>query len=222
MTGQSLLDRMEVLNQELQLQPGEVNVTKGLTALNMSQDYFESVAAVRPKVLGSKTGTVVTAANTEYTAYPDNLLRIDRMQVLDSNSRPAAELDPRRRVGGHAITASWPLNLVGYSTPGYPRGYETSGGVIWWDPLPDAIYTVRWYGFQAASDITASGTFAYLDVVALPLAAFACRLLKLGVDDPTQDIQSLAVETFKPVLDTLSLFNRDGASGFEYTEIHNS
>ncbi len=43
---------MELVNQELQLQAGEENVTKGLLALNVAQDYFESLAAQRPQILG--------------------------------------------------------------------------------------------------------------------------------------------------------------------------
>src|SRR6266853_2914780 len=156
MTGQGLLDRMEVLNQELQLQPGEANVSFGLTALNMAQDFFESLAAVRPGILGSTVGTVATIASTESTAFPTGLLRVDRLQRLDTNSRPIVELARRHRIGGHSASTAWPLNLI-LTNAGAPYGYETSGGVIWWDPLPDAVYTIRWYGFLAAAEITASG-----------------------------------------------------------------
>ena len=30
----------------------------------------------------------------------------------------------------------------------------------------------------------------------------------------------IAVETFTPALNSLALFNRDGATGLEYTEVH--
>src|SRR4051812_32985844 len=103
MTGQGLLDRMELLNAELQLQAGEADVTKGLLSLNVAQDYFESVAAQRGKLFGSAVGTVVTAANTESTAYPTGLLRLDRLQYIDPvTSRPAGDLTPIRRTGGHS------------------------------------------------------------------------------------------------------------------------
>lgn len=220
MTGQALLDRMELLNQEMQLQSGESNVTRGLLALNVAQDFFEGVAATRGKMFGGQTGTVVTAGQTETTAYPTGLLRLDRMQLLDTNSRPKAELIPLRRTGGHAATGFWPLNVISVSSQGEPQAYWSNGTSIYWAPLPSGVSTVRWYGLQAATDITASGTFLYPDIVALPLAAFAVRIFKYGLDDDGKDVANLAVEAFNPVLDTLSLANRDGAVGLEYTRTH--
>jgi hypothetical protein len=79
---------------------------------------------------------------------------------------------------------------------------------------------VRWYGFQRAANITAAGTFAYDDGAAFPIAVFAAQLIKLGLDDDPKDLSSLAVEVFSQVLDQLSLGNRDGAVGMEYTQIH--
>jgi hypothetical protein len=211
---------MELVNQELQLQAGEANVTRGLVALNAAQDYFESLAAVRKGLLGDSTGTVTTSASTETTTFPSTALRIDRLQVLDSNSRPVTELARLKRTGGHAATSSWPLSLFSTTGTGKPKAYWTNGTSIYWNPLPDATYTVRWYGFASQSDITASGTFAYKDIVALPLASFAVQLMKTGVDDDAKDVGSLAAATFNPVLDALSAFNRDGAVGFEYTQVH--
>ena len=89
-SGQDLLDLMELLNQELQLQTGEENVARGLVALNAAQDAFEGLAALRPKILGSRTGTVTTAANTETTAFPSGLLRVDRKMgnIIDKDALP--------------------------------------------------------------------------------------------------------------------------------------
>ena len=58
MTGQDLLDRMELVNQELQLQSGEADVTRGLLALNVAQDYLESILALHPGMMSDTTGTV--------------------------------------------------------------------------------------------------------------------------------------------------------------------
>lgn len=220
MTGQSLLDRMELLNQELQLQSGEANVVRGLLALNVAQDHFESLAAQRGKILGGATGTVVTAANTETTTYPAGLLRIDRIHLLDAASRPAAELVPLRRTGGHVTHGFWPLGTFSAAGTGLPRAYWTNGTSIYWDPLPSGVNTLRWYGFQAAADITASGTFLYPDIVALPIASFATRLMKSGVDDDATDLHSLAVSVYTSALDALGNFQRDGAVGLEYTRVH--
>ena len=69
-TGQSILNIMEDLNGELQLQSGEVDVAKGLRAVNAAQDMFETVLSTHGRVSASKTGTVTTTANTETTAIP--------------------------------------------------------------------------------------------------------------------------------------------------------
>lgn len=221
MTGQDLLDRMELVNQELQLQAGEADVTKGLLALNVAQDFLESLLAAIPKVSGSGSGTVTTSASTESTAFPAGLLRIDRLQYLDpATSRPAWDLAKLNRVGGHAVSRYWPLNLLSTSGSGKPRAYWTNGTVIYWSPLPDGTNTVRYYGLVAASSITAGGTFAYPDFVAFPLATLAAKILKLGLDDPTQDLDGLAQQTLKPAIDALANLNRDGAKGLEYTTIH--
>lgn len=217
MTGQTLLNIMELLNQELQLQSGEADASRGLLALNVAQDFFESLAA-RRKILGGATGTVATVASTETTAFPSGVLRVDRLQLLGSNSRPRKELVPLQRSGGHAGVSSWPLDLAESSSE--PDAYWTDGTNIYWQPLPSGVSTIRWYGFQSKADITANGTFLYPDIVALPLAAFATRIIKSGLDDNAQDLQGLAVETFKPTLDALDGFQRDGAKGLEYTQSH--
>lgn len=221
MTGQDLLDRMELLNRELQLQSGEEDVTRGLLALNVAQDHFESIAAMRKNLFGSSVGTVVTVSSTETTAYPTGVMRIDRLQTISAvTSRPDGELERLHRIGGHAIHTSWPWSVVIPSGSGKPKAYWTNGTYIYWSPLPDGAYTVRYYGFTAASAITAGGTFAYPDIVALPLAIFAGKLMKMGLDDPSDDLDTLAGQIFKPVLDTLSNYNPDGAKGLEYTTVH--
>ena len=211
---------MELLNQELQLQSGEADVTRGLLALNVAQDYFESLAALRPEIFGSSTGTITTTVNVETTAMPTGLLRLDRIQLLDSNSKPVRDIEPLNRVGGHIAARFWPENIVSSTGSGSPVRYKNYGGSIYWQPLPDATHTIRWYGFQAASAITASGTFAYPDILALPFASFACQLMKSGVDDDPKDVQAIAMASFTTALDTLSLINRDGGRGLAYTQVH--
>lgn len=219
-TGQSILDLMEVVNQELQLQSGEDDVTKGLVALNAAQDAFEGLAALRPNIFGSDTDTVTTSANTETTTFPTGFLRIDKVQLLDTSSRPVYDLAPVRQVGGHSWSRYWPLSLSSSATTGKPRSYYTNGRNIYWSPLPDATHTLRVYGFKHQTTITAAGTFLYPDVVMLPMAAFAARLFKIGLDDPDDQLSALASEIYTPVLAQLGNFVRDGASGFEYTRQH--
>src|SRR5262245_26260499 len=153
MTGQTLLDMMELVNQELQLQPAESDVTRGLIALNVAQDYFESLAATRPGFTGDTMGTVATVASTETTAFPTNILRRDKLQLLDDNGVVLYTLDevPDNYTGGHRRGNAYPYYLFN-ATAGKPVAYWTQGTSIYWDPLPDDVYTVRWYGFQTASD----------------------------------------------------------------------
>ena len=220
-TGQTILDRMEVLLPEQQLQSGEGDVTKGLIAVNMAQDYLESVFALHADIFGSTVGTVVTVANTETTTYPTNLLRIDRLQYLDpSTSRPRWDVDLIRNTGGHAPSGSW-LDAAA-AGEGAPRKAYTNGRLIYWDPLPDAVHTVRWYGLQQQTDVTASGTFLYPDICLTPLATFAVRVIRTGLDDDPAAYQTLATELFEPVVAALTNFRRDRPPAFTYSRTHDT
>lgn len=217
MTGQALLDTMEILNAELQLQSGEADVTKGLLALNIAQDHFEAAAAQRADIFGSSDGTLTTTANQEYSLWPTGLLRLDGLQLLDSNGKVLRDLTPRYKTGSHAARRGWLANLTSVTSPGAPGAYWANGAKLFWDPIPDQVYTVRWYGLQAASDITTSGTFAYPDIVRLPIATFAVALIKLGLDDDVTSLSNLSSNIFEGTLDTLSSYDRSGARPLNYT-----
>lgn len=214
---------MELLNQELQLQSGESDVTRGLLALNVAQDYFESRAALKPGFLGGSTGTVVTATSTETTAFPAGLIRLDKLQYLDpGTSRPVWPVTPIKTTGDHASQGFWPTTITATTVGGKPRGYWTDGTNFYWAPLPDGVHTVRYYGFSAAAAITAGGTFGYKDIVALPIAGFAVKLLRAGIEDGLADIDRIAAQAFDPVIDALGQFNRDGAEPFVYRYPHDT
>ena len=221
-TGQSLLDLMEVLDRGLQLQSGETGVTFGLRALNASQDHLESLLALQPNVMGSTIGTVTTAASTEATTFPTGLLRIDRLQYIDADtSRPVWDLERVGPVGDHYASGGvYPSLQFDSTTSGRPVRYWTNGSNIYWDPLPDATHTVRYYGMKAASDITAGGTFAYPDIVMLPIVQFAVRMLRIGKDDEAGPVIDLGNQIFGPVIQTLARFNRDRAPGYDYRYTH--
>lgn len=218
-TGQVLLDTMELLNQELQLQSGESDVTRGLVALNRAQDFYEAVAARYPDVHGGNTTTVVTVASTETSTYPAGYIRLDGMQGL-SGGLPDWPLDPTYKTGGHAWNRYWPYNLLTTTASGKPRSWWTNGTNIYWDPLPDSAYTIRVYGFAAATDITAGGTFLYPDICILPFSAFAVKLFKLGLDDPIGEMNSIADQSFKPVVEALTNFQRVTGRPFQYSVPH--
>jgi len=221
-TGQSILDVMEVMDRGLALQSGETGVTLGLRAVNAAQDFFESLLAQQPNVMGSSVGTVTTAADTEATTFPSGLLRIDRLQFIDPDtSRPAWDLDRVGPVGDYFRS-----NLMGptlqYSTTtsGRPVRYWTNGANFYWDPLPDATHTVRYYGFTAASDLTAGGTFAYPDIALIPMATYATKLLRVGKDDDAAGVTSMLGGVFTSTIEALTRFNRDRAPGYDYRYHH--
>ena len=186
--------------------------------MNAAVDYMESVVALHPQVFGSTTGTVTTTADTETTDFPSGVLRIDRLQFIDSTtSRPIWDLEPIGETGGHIYSAE----LVPTTTQtGRPVRYWTDGSKIYWDPEPNATHTIRWYGFKAHAALSASTTVTYPDIVLLPLASFATRIMGMGKGDVVNDIQSLAGETFDPIVMTLSRFNRDKAPGYSYNYVH--
>lgn len=218
MTGQDILDRMELLNQELQLQSGEADVTKGLLALNVAQDTFEGVLAQYPDILGGAVGTVTTTDGQEYTTFPAGVLRIDGLDLLNgATDLPEYPLVRSHNVGGHAYAGGLVAHIL---AEGKPEIYWTNGTRIYWSPIPNAVYTIRYYGFSTQANITAGGTFAYPDTIALPFANFAVKLLKVGIDDPTSSVDQLSQEIFGPLIKTLANFNRDSAAPFRYKYHH--
>lgn len=222
MTGQDLLDAMEVLNQELQLQTSEADQARGLIALNMAQDYFEDLAAQEPKILGDTTASVTSTASTETTTFPTGFLRIDAIFFIDpTTSRPADKLDNLSETGSHADYTTWPLYLA-QSTPGRPQAYWTNGRNIYWAPLPDATHTFRVYGFKRADNITSGGTFEYTDSLRLPFASFAVRMMKIGLGDEVADVAGLAKECFSAAIGSMTAVNRDGASPLVYRYGHDT
>jgi hypothetical protein len=219
-TGQTILDLMEVLDRGLQLQSGQTGVTMGLRAANAAQDYLESLLALQPNNYGSNVGTVTTTADTETSTFPTGLLRVDRLQYLDaSTSRPAWDLEWVGYIGVLGADGN-PFGPYNTRTTGKPERYFTNGRSVFWDPLPDATHTVRYYGMVAADDITASGTFAYPDIAITAVADYAAKLLKVGKDDDAQPISVVGAEIFNPCIELLGRFNRDRAPGYDYRYDH--
>ena len=221
-TGQSMLNTMEVLDRGLQLQSGETGVTLGLRALNASQDHFESLMALQPNALASSAATVTTAASTETTAFPTGVIRIDRLQFIDpATGRPAWGLE-RVGPGGDlfGLETTFPSIAFDSTSSGRPRRYYTNGTLIYWDPLPDATHTVRYYGLKVADDITAAGTFAYPDMAALAVAQFAVKMLRTGKDDDVSSITEVGMQVFGPVIQSMARFNRDRPPGYDYRYYH--
>lgn len=223
MTHADLLSRMELLNAELETGSGEDDETKGLLALDTAQDYFESVAAGYPHVFKTN-GTVTTVADTETSAKSATILRLDSVWYLDttvSPNMPRYQLEPIDKSGGHVPSLPWPIRAaVGYA-PGAPDGYWTDEDYFFWSPVPDAVYTLRWYGMKSQTAITIrTGTFAYKDYLAMPFATFAVRAIKVGLEDSSDVLKALADDLFTPVLRAARRANREKPTGRVYSQMH--
>lgn len=217
-TLQDAFDYAELLNRELQLQSGEADVAFGIRAANIAKDHFEGLIAQTPGLLGDSIGTVTTSASTESTAFPSGLLRLDRLQYIDpGTSRPAWDLVPLKRAGGHVNAQPVPLLSSPVTSEGRPAAYWTDGSNIYWSPLPSATHTVRYYGFVVASDFSAaSDTFPYPDIVRPAFGAFIAQVFRMGLDDAVPDLDALTQRFFGSIVATLSNFRRESASPPSY------
>ena len=218
-TGQDLLNRMELLHPEMQLQPGETDVVKGLLAANIAQDYLESLLALTPQAFGDSSGTLVTTPQSETTPYPDGVLRIDSLWRLDDLGRPSYPIEMAQDTGGHLNYTPWPESIA-YATYGMPSSAWPNGRQIFWGPIPDLAYSVRWYGLQQQPDITAAGTIQWTDICLAPMATFACKAYRVGLDDSAAQLTSLASDLFEPVIKTLTNFRRDVPTRLTYSRVH--
>ena len=220
-TGQTLLNRLEAVDDDLDLQSGETDVTHGLIWLNAAQDYFESIVALHRNCFGSGVSTVSTSASTETSAWPTNFLRIDKLQMLNSStSLPQWDIEIVEDVGGHLYDISTYHSQYNTSSTGEPRQAWLNGTNVYWGPIPNGTHTVRVYGFASAGDITAGGTFAYPDIVIQPIVEFAGSMAQRKVDDGEENYQLAAEVLFTPVIELLSHYNRAGLSVPVYTRSH--
>lgn len=221
MTIATILSKMSVLDNELDISSGGADETRAISALDMAQDMFEVILANHPDLLGTVANTA-TVANTEATAWPTGLMRIDTMWYIDpTTSLPAWEINVIQDVGGHAVGVGFPFNVGLMGSKGAPVGVYTNRANLYWKPLPDAVYTVRINGLYSQTDITTRAqTFAYPDQVSNPMAAYANRLLSIGVADPTDDLKSLADEMFAPAINMLRQPTRQRPQSRQYSRMH--
>lgn len=216
-----LLSKMLVLDNELDIDANGADESRAISALDMAQDAFEGVIANVPGLLGTVSDVLIaTVANQEYTAWPTTLLRLDNLFLLDANGKQRWKVNIIQDVGGQAPSLTWPFSTSS-SSPGAPREAFTNRANFYWGPIPDAIYSMRAFGLFSKADITARGeTFAYPDLVSLPMAAYAVRLMEMGIDDPSDELKGLAEETFNPAIKALSRPVRQGPQTRVYKEVH--
>lgn len=226
MTLQTIFDRMSLYDNQLDLISGGNDVVRGLTAVNMVQDWFELAAADIVDLLQTHS-TLTTTASTETTNWPTGLLRLDGHPfLLDSNGVQVRELSKIDQTGGHQPAFPWPLDQVsGLVINGAPWEYyaQGQGGKFYWSPKPDAVYTIRVYGLWAVADYTAaSDTFGYPDSVALTLVPHAAQVFRIGLDKDFSAQQSTAVSAFRAVAKALRSQVREGPVSRVYSDHHDT
>lgn len=217
-----VLDMMGVLDNEIEIFKGGSDEARSILALGMATDYFETVAATLPKVLSSAgVNPIKTAALMESSPFPTELLRLDGLWALDVNGVPLFPMERIDEVGGHMPALPWPLSYVTSAAPGQPRGYYPNSNALFWLPVPDQVYSVRAYGlWSVPAYVDRTSAFPFPDMAALPLAAFACKYGTVGLDDASDEIQKVAVETFTPCLRALRKRDRSRPLGKRYESFH--
>lgn len=224
MTLQTLFDRMMLYDNQLDLIAGGDDVARGLTATNLVQDWYE-LEAGRVADIHQTINTFTTTANVEFTTWPTNLLRADNFYLLDSNGNQLRELDPVDTIGGHRPGYPWPMVDMETATvlPGAPwEFYGTQqGGLIFWNPTPNAVHTIRAYGLWAVADYTAAAnTFLYPDSVALALVPHAVEIIRVGLERDFSAHQSAARLAFRDLIKTFMKAIHVAAQSRTYAEIH--
>lgn len=228
MTGADLLTELFVLDNELRITSGGADETRCLAALNMSQKMFAVVAAAEPRVLQIHQ-EITTTANQDYSAWPTGLARIDGMFLLDTTQTPNRqvwEIDVVYETGGQNPTLAWPpINLLSAgsgNTPGAPKVcYAEMDSKLNWGPVPDAVRTVRIYGYWVPTTLaTRATTFGLPDRTSLAIVSFASRILSMGLDDPSEELEALAKEAFTPTIRGLRRFTRSKPAPRKYSRVH--
>ena len=227
MTIATLLDYIELFDSERNTGSGETDEARGITAINIVQDWFEAIVAGESEIF-QRYLTVTTTADTEVTSWPSGLLRLDALWYVDTTQTPNLPqwaLEPMYETGGHRPSLSWPDTIVLTNSTGKPRRYYATGphsaGRIFWEPVPDAAYTIRYYGLIAGTDYTVRGdTFSYPDPCAPAFAAEATKILRMGRDDPIADLQKAAGMQLAAALENCRRWWNDDIGARHYSEAH--
>ena len=229
MTIATLLDYLQIFDVELRVEKDAQDESRAIRAVNIVQKWFEGIAAGESEMLQSYS-TLTTTASTEVSSWPTGLLRLDSFWYVDTTQTPNLpqwQLEPMYETGGHRPSMSYPESVVLSNTTGKPRRYYATGphtaGRIFWDPVPDDAWTIRYYGLIAASDYTVrTGTFAYPDSCAPVFAQEAAKILRMGKDDSITDLQRQAAGSLTVALKACRGWWNDVAGGRAYSETHDT
>lgn len=217
-----ILTFMGVMDNELDVAASGADEARAIQAINMAQHQFEAIASEYPKVGQTAATTVATIANTEQTAFPSTLLRLDAIWYLDpTTSLPVWKLKRITEVGGHVPSLPYPLNLALAVGTGAPSGYYANMADFFWLPLPDGVSTLRIYGLFEAAEYTArANTFTYPARLKGPFAEFATQLLSRALGDTDNAVETLASAIFRPVCIRLKKFDRSEPVPRTYSSVH--
>lgn len=228
-----LFTLMTVLNNELDTSAGGSDESRSVNALNLARYYCQTVAASLPRVLVTSAqpgtdpdkGTIRTAGLREWSPIPPELLRIDKLWLLDVSTRlPIRKLVRVDEIGGHAPSLPWPIYYVlssAGSINGMPAAYEVNEGLLWWEPIPDVAYEVRAYGLWSRPlFVDRNSAVLFPEVLAEPLAAFAVKYGLVGIGDATDEMQKIATEAFTPALRSLRRKDRSRPASRHYEYVH--
>jgi hypothetical protein len=216
-----VLSDMLVIDNELDITAGGADESRAISAIGMAIRAFEAVIANVPDLLGNYS-TVLTAANTETTSWPGALLRLDSLWLLDANGRQRWEVDSIQDIGAQTPNARWPFGASSVASGnGAPIGYYANRAEFFWRPIPDAVYTLRTYGLYAKiRPAVRTDLFPYPDLVSVPCAAYAVRLMEMGINDTSDELKALAEEIFNPAINALKRPIRQRPQSRVYSRVH--
>lgn len=221
MTAADLLARLNVLDNELSIDTGAADESRALLALDLAQDYYETAAAIQGRLVNT-VATLVMTPSSSSSSWPSGMLRIDSVLYSDGSG----EVEYRDQTGAHLRPPSspWPLISGSLAQAGKPYEFwDVPDAALYWIPTPDAAYTVSVIGYRAQSSLTTRDVvFGHSDVVAGPLCAFALRLMELGVDDPSEEYQTLADAWFLPLIKMQRRRLRPRPVGRVYSRVHHA
>jgi hypothetical protein len=230
MTIETLLGYTAVFDAELVIESDGSDEVRTIRALNIVQKWFEAIASGESEAFQSY-GTVYQTANTEVTSWPTGLLRLDDLWYVDTTTTPnlpAWRLEPIYETGGHRPSVLGAnVDTLGLSiTTGKPMRYwatQPPNGKIFWERIPDATNTVRYYGLIAATDYSArTDTFSYPDSCAPVFAQQAAKILRMGRDDSIEDLRIEAAGSLATALRGSRRWWSTGPVGRHYEYTHDT
>lgn len=218
MTAADMLEELGIFTNELSTGAGEADESRALKALDTAQTLFEAVVRTSGQVL-SRAGDaeIATVANQGWSAFPSTLLRVDEVWLTNDAGEDVCEIT--QQFSGRSRS---PLGvLAGSLTPGAPRQFRADIARFTWNPAPDGVYAIRVYGAWRGNNLVDRDVvFSFPDECSIPISTVAARMLRLGVDDPQEDITAFSESIYRPVMKGLKRLARTRPTPRHYRDVH--